>query len=194
MEEEEQVQVQVETVEDELEEKEEEFIENQEEKEPIASNNAEETLPPLKARQETSAEDRNEIIQGPIEGTETKKTANPVFGILWVLTGLGFYVFVNGCTLIGVINSGIAVALGLVSWLLTAGKILWELRKRETPPFVDIFFGLILVIIWITGVILFTFISPFSSPGTGFFSTWICLVLSVYYVSHIDNKIINYLQ
>ena len=106
---------------------------------------------------------------------------NAVLGILYVLTALALYVFIAGCLLLGSPNADIAVGFSFLSMFFTGGKVVLEMRSTEVPPFVDILLGVSLVLLWVGGVFVFTFANPFRLPGTGYFSSWLCLVFSAYY-------------
>ena len=144
--------------------------------------------------QEQARERVNEAIiaQGPEQGEEqqvmertTRQGPSPSLGTLWLLAALAFYVFVAGCigASVGLENAALAIILPLLSVAITVGKIVAELQERKIPPECDILLGVLLVVLWTISVFVFTFQAPFLTPGTGFFSTWLCLVFSVYYVS-----------
>lgn len=131
-------------------------------------------------------EDDEEKGQERIEGGgggRRKAGPNSVLGILYVLSALGLYVFIAGCILLGQPNADVAAGLSFLSIFFTVGKIGLEMSKWDIPPFVDILLAVSLVLLWVGGVFVYTFASPFAFPGTGYFASWLCLVLSAYYVS-----------
>jgi len=105
--------------------------------------------------------------------------------LLLSICGFSLYVIIEALIQNGAKYQSAAVVIGLLSLLLTVPKFLYNVcLEKIMAEMTEIVFGALLVINWTIGVVLLTFNGGiFFLPGTGYFSTWFCLILSGYYAS-----------
>jgi len=134
------------------------------------------------------AENEAEYYDDDEESVEDYEVPQRVLGILLALIGCSLLVLVEGgkscCQASN--KAGYAVGIGTVS-LFTGLAVVYfgHVRSSEAVNGWEIAFATAMFCIWLIGVFAMTFTGVFENPGTGYFSTWLSVILAGYYVSNI---------
>jgi hypothetical protein len=80
---------------------------------------------------------------------------------------------------------GWAVAVGCLSIVITAVVMFCALKNKPLPRLIMQMISVTLVVIWIAGVYVNTFIAPFKAVGNGYLASWSAMFLSIMFAENV---------